>query len=52
MLIEKYTRFVGKGDVEEIKELAGQMAGAKVLHVNSTRLGGDLAEILNRLVPS
>ena len=51
MLIEKYTRFVGKGDVEEIKKLAGQMAGAKVLHVNSTRLGGGVAEILNRLVP-
>ncbi len=51
MLIENYTPFVGRGDVEEIKRLADSIWGAKVLHVNSTMVGGGVAEILHRLVP-
>ncbi len=51
MLLERYTPFIGKGDTEEIKKLAKPMSGVRVLHVNSTRLGGGVAEILNRLVP-
>ncbi|MFB3925117.1 MAG: glycosyltransferase [Syntrophales bacterium] len=50
-MIERYTPFVGKGDVEEIKKLAASIRGIKVLHVNSTRIGGGVAEILYRLVP-
>jgi len=51
MLIENYMPFVGRGDVEEIKRLADSIRGAKVLHVNSTMVGGGVAEILHRLIP-
>lgn len=37
--------------VEEIRELADQLAGARVLHVNATSFGGGVAEILYTLVP-
>jgi trehalose synthase len=51
MLLEKYIPYIGRGDTEEIKKLARSLQGIRVLHVNSTRLGGGVAEILNRLVP-
>ncbi len=51
MLIENYTPFIGKGDIEEIKKIAQSISGIRVLHVNTTPLGGGVAEILNRLVP-
>ncbi|MHB0914716.1 MAG: glycosyltransferase [Thermoleophilia bacterium] len=37
--------------VEEIRELAANLAGARVLHVNATSFGGGVAEILYTLVP-
>lgn len=37
--------------VEEIRELAASLAGARVLHVNATSFGGGVAEILYTLVP-
>lgn len=37
--------------VDEIKELAESLAGARVLHVNATSFGGGVAEILYSLVP-
>lgn len=51
MLLEKYIPFIGRGDTEEIRKLAQPMSRLRVLHINSTRLGGGVAEILNRLVP-
>jgi trehalose synthase len=51
MLLEKYIPYIGRGDTEEIKKLARSLQGIRVLHVNSTRLGGGVAEIPNRLVP-
>ncbi|MEM4644340.1 MAG: glycosyltransferase [Candidatus Methanomethylicaceae archaeon] len=49
--IEDYAPIVGKGEVESIKELAKHVEGAKVLHVNATKFGGGVAEILSRVVP-
>jgi trehalose synthase len=37
--------------VDEIRELAENLAGARVLHVNATSFGGGVAEILYTLVP-
>lgn len=51
MLLEKYIPFIGRGNTEEIRTLAQPMSRLRVLHINSTRLGGGVAEILNRLVP-
>ncbi len=51
MKIEDYTSIVGKDEVEEILYLAEFVEGAKVIHVNSTKFGGGVAEILKSLVP-
>lgn len=51
VVIEDYVSIVGKGEVESIKELAEHVKGAKVLHVNATKFGGGVAEILSRVVP-
>jgi len=37
--------------VDEIRELAKELEGARVLHVNATSFGGGVAEILYTLVP-
>lgn len=46
-----YERVVGKNLIDELRVLAKALAGKKVLHVNSTAVGGGVAEILNRMVP-
>jgi len=50
-MIEEYVPFVGEEVIKEIEILARRLKGIKVLHVNSTKKGGGVAEILNRLVP-
>jgi trehalose synthase len=37
--------------IEHLRQLAKPLAGASVVHVNSTAAGGGVAEILSRLVP-
>ncbi len=51
MLIEQYATYIGEGNIEEIKAVAEPLKGLKVLHVNSTKLGGGVSEILYRLIP-
>lgn len=46
-----YEPIVGRQEVEQIRLLGGRLAGRRVLHVNSTKSGGGVAEILHRLVP-
>ena len=46
-----YRPIVGDPVVDEIQWLAERLAGRSVLNVNSTAVGGGVAEILNRLVP-
>ncbi len=46
-----YAPFVGDGVVRELRLLGERLAGTRVLNVNSTRVGGGVAEILNRLIP-
>jgi trehalose synthase len=50
-LISKYEAVVGQDVVRHLVQLAGKLRGATVLHVNSTRQGGGVAEILEKLVP-
>ena len=49
--IEPYRRVTPKGTVDFLLRLAERVQGRRFLHVNSTREGGGVAEILNRLVP-
>jgi trehalose synthase len=46
-----YTHVAGKPLTEEIRELAGQLSGLRVLHISATAFGGGVSEILYTLVP-
>lgn len=46
-----YEAVIGSEEVAEIRRLAGYLRGARIQHVNSTAVGGGVAEILARLVP-
>jgi len=46
-----YAGVIGEGEIEELRALAKPLAGRTVEMVNSTAVGGGVAEILNRLVP-
>lgn len=49
--LDDYLPIAGRDSVEEIRLLGERLAGTAVLNVNSTAVGGGVAEILNRLVP-
>jgi len=42
---------VGAGEIEELRALAKPLRGRSIEMINSTAVGGGVAEILNRLVP-
>lgn len=50
-LLEQYNQVAGKEVVEHLKQLAEPLRGMKVVHVNSTREGGGVAELLRKIVP-
>jgi trehalose synthase len=50
-LLEDYERVAGTDVIAQLRQLAAPLAGARVVHVNSTRSGGGVAEILTKLVP-
>jgi trehalose synthase len=49
--IDQYIDIIGQEPVDRIKELAGRLLDSTITHVNSTRSGGGVAEILQNLVP-
>jgi trehalose synthase len=51
MHLDDYTPIVGLSVVEEIKWISRKIAGRRILNINSTAVGGGVAEILNRMVP-
>lgn len=50
-LLEAYSRVAGEDVVDHLSQLCAPLKGMKVVHVNSTRMGGGVAEILMKLVP-
>ena len=46
-----YTHLVGRPLTEEIRELAKDLEGLRVLHLSATAFGGGVAEILYTLIP-
>jgi len=50
-MLEDYAQVAGSDVIEQLHQLASPLAGARVVHVNSTRVGGGVAEILTKLVP-
>jgi trehalose synthase len=49
--LEEYEPIVGKGVINELRLLAERLKGKSVQNINSTAIGGGVAEILNRMVP-
>ena len=49
--LENYADVVGAGEIEELRALAKPLRGRSIEMINSTAVGGGVAEILNRLVP-
>ncbi|HEY6946350.1 MAG TPA: glycosyltransferase [Candidatus Acidoferrum sp.] len=49
--LESYAEVVGAGEIEELRALAKPLRGRSIEMINSTAVGGGVAEILNRLVP-
>lgn len=46
-----YADIVGSSVIDHLRQLSRPLKGIRVIHVNSTRTGGGVAEILARLVP-
>jgi trehalose synthase len=50
-MIDRYAGISPKGDLILLKRLGEKMRGRSFLHINSTKEGGGVAEILHRMVP-
>ena len=49
--LHEYAGLLGAGEIEELRALAKPLRGRSIQMVNSTAVGGGVAEILMRLVP-
>ncbi len=49
-VLKAYEAIVGHDIVDELSQLAAILKGIKILHLNSTRFGGGVAEILSKMV--
>lgn len=49
--IENYIPIVGRDKIEELKLVADKLKGKTIQNINSTAVGGGVAEILSRIVP-
>ncbi len=50
-LLDSYAAVAGAEVISHLQQLSESLKGMKVVHVNSTREGGGVAEILHKLVP-
>ena len=49
--LEDYASLLGAGEIAELRALAARLEGRSIQMVNSTSVGGGVAEMLNRIVP-
>jgi trehalose synthase len=49
--LEEYASITGKQVIDELYLLAEKLRGKSILNINSTAVGGGVAEILNRMMP-
>jgi trehalose synthase len=50
-LLARYEEVVGRHEIERLRRLAAPLRGKRIVHVNSTRQGGGVAEILGWMIP-
>src|SRR3989304_8719135 len=46
-----YEEFVGRRVIDELRELAQQLRGRRILQLNSTAFGGGVSELLRSMTP-
>lgn len=49
--LKEYSTIVGQGVIDELYLLAEKLTGKKIQNINSTAVGGGVAEILSRMMP-
>jgi trehalose synthase len=49
--LDSYREVAGDAIISHLRQLASLLKGSRVVHVNSTRHGGGVSEILERMVP-
>jgi trehalose synthase len=49
--LEEYIPITGQSVIDDLRLLAERLKGKIIQHINSTSVGGGVAEILNRMVP-
>jgi trehalose synthase len=49
--LNDYAPIVGQGVIDELAILAGRLEGKTIQNINSTAVGGGVAEILTRIIP-
>jgi trehalose synthase len=49
--LDRYEEVVGHAEVQRLRNLAARLEGRKIVHVNSTKAGGGVAEILGWMIP-
>src|ERR1044072_4500868 len=50
-ILERYDALIGPRAINRLRRKARSFSGVRVLHINSTRQGGGVAEILSSLTP-
>jgi trehalose synthase len=50
-VLESYAPIIGDGNVNDLRLIAQKLRGKVLRNINSTAVGGGVAEILNRLIP-
>jgi trehalose synthase len=50
-LLDRYEDVVGHQEVMRLRQLADRLKGRRIVHINSTKAGGGVAEILNWMIP-
>jgi len=49
--LDEYMPIIGQGVLDDLRALAEKLKGKTIQHINSTAVGGGVAEILTRMVP-
>lgn len=50
-ILDTYAQEAGEDVIRHLRQLARGLQGMRIVHVNSTRVGGGVSEILHKLVP-
>jgi len=51
MRIDEYASIIGQGNIDDLKAIADRLKDRTIQNINSTAVGGGVAEILTRMIP-